>query len=370
MKVDAQGKHTANAWLFQAPVVVRSADSSLSPSPSDIALETGMRQRIKWIDAVKGFLTALVVLGHSIQWNAENPFETFGFKAIYSFHMPMFFFVSGYLSFSSDDSWHKWRAKMAGLLTPFFSWAILRLVVRLCTGTLQSGECLSEIVRLCIRPDRGLWFLWVLSCCITVRYCICALRRYAAFEWLLHVFVATLLMLCVVATGYNRYAVHLVALYYPYYIAGHYVRRSKNIWTSKRLIVAFIAGSILYVAGLPFWTWRGDMMVCGLVLKGGLLAQAYKTIVASAAVAASFTGTKLIEGRLSHLPGLAWLGRASLGIYGAHYLFLQGIGNWLKCVAEIERIVLVFVGVLLLSCGVVVIFRLNRLSRYLFLGGR
>ena len=54
-----------------------------------------MTQRINWIDWAKVFAIYLVILGHHISKDAEG--ESFVKNFIYAFHMPFFFFISGYL---------------------------------------------------------------------------------------------------------------------------------------------------------------------------------------------------------------------------------------------------------------------------------
>ncbi|OIK06278.1 hypothetical protein BIV60_27360 [Bacillus sp. MUM 116] len=49
-----------------------------------------MRKRIEWLDIGKGLGMLLVMLGHT---NIPSPIKTY----IYTFHMPLFFFLSGYL---------------------------------------------------------------------------------------------------------------------------------------------------------------------------------------------------------------------------------------------------------------------------------
>ena len=53
-----------------------------------VKLSTG---RISWIDISKGITILLVILGHVL------PNESFLKNIIFSFHMPLFFFISGYL---------------------------------------------------------------------------------------------------------------------------------------------------------------------------------------------------------------------------------------------------------------------------------
>lgn len=48
------------------------------------------KERIQYLDICKGVGIIFVVLGHIIQ---TNPIRTW----IYSFHMPLFFFLSGYI---------------------------------------------------------------------------------------------------------------------------------------------------------------------------------------------------------------------------------------------------------------------------------
>lgn len=61
-------------------------------------------ERNSLIDAIKGILILLVIIGHSIQYGngytyleKELFYNNFFFRSIYSFHMPMFMMVSGYL---------------------------------------------------------------------------------------------------------------------------------------------------------------------------------------------------------------------------------------------------------------------------------
>lgn len=60
-------------------------------------MECISRNRISYIDQLKGIAIFLVVLGHVIEHNAGR--DNFLWTLIYSFHMPLFMFVSGYLAY-------------------------------------------------------------------------------------------------------------------------------------------------------------------------------------------------------------------------------------------------------------------------------
>lgn len=56
-----------------------------------------MKERILYIDNLRAFAIMLVVMGHILQFTFgdSHGFDHPFFKFIYSFHMPLFFFISG-----------------------------------------------------------------------------------------------------------------------------------------------------------------------------------------------------------------------------------------------------------------------------------
>ncbi len=78
-----------------------------------------MGKRIEWIDEVKGFAILLMVMGHAIAWSFEDynvlqfsPAASLAhlkagalWQMIYSFHMPLFFCVSGFFLYKEQYSW-------------------------------------------------------------------------------------------------------------------------------------------------------------------------------------------------------------------------------------------------------------------------
>ena len=54
--------------------------------------------RLLWIDNLRACLIFLVVIGHVIQFSHPHYGDTLLFQYIYSFHMPLFVFISGFVS--------------------------------------------------------------------------------------------------------------------------------------------------------------------------------------------------------------------------------------------------------------------------------
>lgn len=123
-----------------------------------------MSLRLAYVDRLKGFAIFLVVLGHVIQMNVKNYGESPVFNVIYSFHMPFFFFLSGYVAEKASpvgtvlDYATFVRKKAAGLLLPLFAWPLVGRYA------FTQGSAVSEIPGVLwgqlTHPE--LWFLHTL----------------------------------------------------------------------------------------------------------------------------------------------------------------------------------------------------------------
>lgn len=110
------------------------------------------------IDALKGLTVFLVVLGHIVAREAD--FHML-YNLIYSFHMPLFMFLSGctaVLSYrrrtGSDGAYLKRR--FLNILVPYFAWAFLLPIMS--AGTFHEVDWHSAIVKTFV-TNRMFWFL-------------------------------------------------------------------------------------------------------------------------------------------------------------------------------------------------------------------
>ena len=95
-------------------------------------------KRFIWADALKGWLIILVVLGHAIQHTLGNAAETNHlWNIIYSFHMPAFMAISGYLAFRplkkgciNNNMLSSIVRRFRQLVIPFALWTFLLLLIK------------------------------------------------------------------------------------------------------------------------------------------------------------------------------------------------------------------------------------------------
>lgn len=95
-----------------------------------------MKQRLQYIDQLKGFAILLVVVGHVIEWCFNETSTSLLYRIIYSFHMPLFAFMSG-LVFRGGNNFmeglKKFGKQTERLMLPFlvvgliYSYSVLHL---------------------------------------------------------------------------------------------------------------------------------------------------------------------------------------------------------------------------------------------------
>lgn len=110
-------------------------------------------KRIEYLDAIKGFTIFLMVMGHAIAWNYADfneiciykfnqPINVKTGQLIYSFHIPLFFMISGFLLYKTyywKDFVSFFKKKVSRLLLYYLFFSI-----KLFLSVLSCGESYLE----------------------------------------------------------------------------------------------------------------------------------------------------------------------------------------------------------------------------------
>ena len=131
------------------------------------------KQRNYKIDYIKGILITLVVFGHSIQYGSgltffseECYFDDTLFKIIYSFHMPCFGIISGFLYYNHVRvrTFGEKMHKVGKLLLPMLCFAIVNTSVSLFNGSITAS--ISSVIQKYIWVVLyNWWFIWSIIIC-------------------------------------------------------------------------------------------------------------------------------------------------------------------------------------------------------------
>lgn len=141
-----------------------------------------MKQRLNWVDAIKGFGVILVIVGHSscpawlLYW-------------IYIFHIPLFFMLSGLMFKDSEKSmslgrWIKYKSR--NLLWPYLIFGILELLFDGAIGLVSHDIARENVVKKVIALIYSNYLfeynytgvIWFLTCLFTTELLFFILQKF------------------------------------------------------------------------------------------------------------------------------------------------------------------------------------------------
>lgn len=125
--------------------------------------------RLVSFDIAKALCIILVAIGH--YFPADSPQWYMTFRAwIYSFHMPLFMFASGYIymAFKRDEPYSFFVIKkIRRLMIPYFVVSVIVVSIKIATQSsmyVENPVTAMSYVRILYLPEAGyfLWFIWAL----------------------------------------------------------------------------------------------------------------------------------------------------------------------------------------------------------------
>lgn len=208
------------------------------------------------VDAIRAFAILLVILGHSIQYGSgetwlsdlsfyENPL----FRWIYTFHLPLFAVISGYvLTYSLH---HRTRdlilQKVRSLLIPVFVLIAIEYGIHLCLYhpgfhpvAILRGYAHSVLT--------SYWFFWAIFFDSVLVILVEKYARRPLFWYILLVAVSLFVP--------NAYNSNLYVFLLPYMIAGcrlHKIQDSRPMPQRKTFPALYLFNAVLYVVLFLFF---------------------------------------------------------------------------------------------------------------------
>lgn len=203
-----------------------------------------------FLNVVKGLAIFLMLYGHCIQYCSVGSFDFYDnavFKFIYSFHMPLFMLVSGYLfyfSFAKRDLKELIAHRAKPLIWTIIAGGVLIWLMTTALFNVVKGNYSAIFGGGWLPSLKGLWFLWsVLSASIGIAI-IC---KKVKPIWL------QILLLCLWGGVVLLFPNASQNLYmYPYYVIGFYFAKYKD-QISKWVLAMKYASLPIYPIMLLFF---------------------------------------------------------------------------------------------------------------------
>lgn len=323
--------------------------------------------RIIELDVLKGVAILLVVIGHAIQYNPNitNYHQNIIFNIIYSFHMPLFMIISGYLAWKHTDNkpLSYLGRKFINLIIPFASWYIvcyglIRIMNIVKLGFYQNIGIIDYLVRAVLTPSYGLWYLWVLF------FNLCILYIALRFEKLggpIPPICISMILLYLSPMDY--FGLNLIRWYWPFFAAGYIINRySKDLGRWK--YSAYILSIIIAITSFIVWTSGYTVIPIDLanrffschITNKGVVSQLVRYVVGFAGIGITVLLVKILIIRSSILQRtLSWLGTVTLDLYVNTSLILILLSQFpISCLLRFGELG-VYLGIILMACIAILI---------------
>ena len=176
-----------------------------------------MSKRLHQFDNLKILLIFLVVMGHLLELMPGQKADAI-YRMIYSFHMPLFIFVTGY--FAKAASKNIWKH----LVWPYLLFQTIYLIF---DAVILKNEAVS------LQYTKPYWLLWYLLVVIMYRILLPALDSEKLRVQVIEIVAA---MMCAILAGFDDKIGYFLSLsrfftFFPFFLLGYYCK--KNGWIQK-----------------------------------------------------------------------------------------------------------------------------------------
>ncbi len=274
-----------------------------------------MKTRIHYIDNMRGFLILLVVLGHTILglsylFDVSTPFGYalyLIFFITYSFHMPAFFMLSGYLRSDvlpkdKNALWQSIKRKLIALGLPYLLCSIAYWLIKLLLSSfLVKPLDVQSLLLIPIQPIEFFWYLYALLLMNIIADIIEYFFRYKHNRIIL--FILFLIIGLFYTTDYQIYVFIHLWQYFVFFYLGSIVKKYEKQFHSFMIPLVCLFG---YIAVFYINAYTG---VYPFYLCLGFLATIF------------FTSCFLLLPN-KPIPILNQLGKSSMPIYIMHTIFV------------------------------------------------
>jgi len=309
-------------------------------------------ERLYWVDAAKAYGICLVFYGQLIQSEIYSvPLFLSSLKFVYSFHMPLFFILSGYVATRKRLDFTSFvKKQFSSRIVPILFFNLLILAVKLVRDILYQGtfhyrEYLGDALSIASGyPDRLNAVTWFIICLLTVEFYhfwlrrIIVSRKISPVSWFILSWLMVYPLGCIITRQISLFSntmgvrenfwyVHEALMAYPFYSLGICLREKgtvdnlgTEISTGLLLIISLATCILSYDLNQgPFPFGYRPVVYMAYSIHGNVILFPFTAIAGSIFIIALSSITPSLR-------IMSFMGRNSLILLGLNGLFLF-VGN-------------------------------------------
>ena len=345
------------------------------------------KERNSYLDILKGISILLVITGHSIQYGSGMEYLSWGsflynpvFIFIYSFHMPLFMLISGYLfSYSCRNKTCKelLLAKAKQILIPLFCWSFISLlvhIIKIINGVSAIKISIIWIIQTILSGFwGGPWFLWAIWWC---SFLIIIGKRFFKDKLYFYLLIFFIVLL---TPDENNSAVY--KFMWPFYFIAYYFNtydyktKLKKIYSHKAFSLSclIIFSILLRSYGFDSYIYTSGYTILNKNILYQLHSNSFRFFIG---MVGSLSVIFVVQAFMDIIPNkinqiFSYIGKHTLGIYLISNYFFDEILKWLPIAGlNYWYTFLEVICVLGVSLLITVILKKFKITNQLFLGAR
>lgn len=210
-------------------------------------INNNLKHKYLELDYLKGIGIVLVILGHSFAFtgfdlvNKEKYFIYYYiFNFIYSFHMPLFFIVAGFLSNKEYEIKSFYISKIKRLLIPYIFINIIDYIPRYLFSNFVNNSS-NSLIRVVFYSGVATWFVYTLFMIFLIfpvldKFIFRRDKYHLFLYFLLGINVLDLEIFNVNIFTLNRILFYLTYFYFGYILKNYYEKFQKNKYFNNNFI--------------------------------------------------------------------------------------------------------------------------------------
>ena len=323
------------------------------------------------IDLLRFIAIVFVVVGHSIQYGSGSNYSYYDnllFRIIYSFHMPLFTIISGYLFYNSIN---KYKTKtligkrLLSLGIPIITYSTLGVILEIIEGnvSIHNISLLKDTILLYFTNS-----VWFLRAILLLSIIVIVVNRLFKDNIFVYIFLSILTVFSPV-----EFILYLYGYLLPYFIIGYLVNKYELLEKLKYKEYIFVFSFIFYLVLLLAFNNNCYIYTTGMSIINNpkqIIIDLYRFTIGLLGCISIIGFIRMLKIKSINNKYVISISKNTLGIYTISCILFRYLGLITNSLKSINYLYLLIEVIVIISLTMLIIdlLKKNKILSRLFLG--